>query len=113
MENIPVRWSKASGFHAENLHLNEIESLEDLMDTLEVGMKNRAVAAHSMNDHSSRSHSVLTVHLDSEMVSIAISRNVPLKCLAIIFPLFDFLDKYFGITSDKARKNFIRRSCGK
>ena len=30
-------------------------------------MKNRATGANSINEHSSRSHSVLTLHIDSEM----------------------------------------------
>lgn len=29
-------------------------------------MKNRKVGAHNMNDHSSRSHSILTVNITSE-----------------------------------------------
>lgn len=30
------------------------------------GMRNRAVGSHAMNDHSSRSHTILTVHIISE-----------------------------------------------
>jgi kinesin family member 12 len=29
-------------------------------------MKNRSVGSHMMNDHSSRSHTILTVHITSE-----------------------------------------------
>jgi len=64
-----IRWSKTHGFHVENLFILEVETLEDLLNVLEDGMKNRAVAEHNMNEHSSRSHSVLTVYLDSEMVN--------------------------------------------
>ena len=56
------------GFYVENLFVREIENLEELMEVLEDGMRNRAVAEHNINEHSSRSHSVLTVYLDSEMV---------------------------------------------
>ncbi|XP_076803664.1 kinesin-like protein KIF12 isoform X2 [Clavelina lepadiformis] len=68
-EGIQIRWSKSMGFYVENLFVREIENLEELMEVLEDGMKNRAVAEHNINDHSSRSHSVLTVYLDSEMLS--------------------------------------------
>lgn len=30
------------------------------------GMRNRSVGCHSMNDYSSRSHTILTVHITSE-----------------------------------------------
>ena len=33
-----------------------------------VGLSNRQVGSHLMNDHSSRSHSMLTVYIDSESV---------------------------------------------
>ena len=66
---VQVRWSQSRGFYVENLFVKEIDSLDDLMEALEDGMKNRAVAEHNVNEHSSRSHSILTVYLDSEMVS--------------------------------------------
>lgn len=31
-----------------------------------LGMRNRSVGSHSMNDNSSRSHTILTVHITSE-----------------------------------------------
>ena len=49
----------------------ECETLEDLMVVLEEGLRNRQVGAHSVNDHSSRSHTMLTVYLESEMVCVA------------------------------------------
>ena len=67
---VQVRWSKQEGFYVENLFVREIESLNDLLQVLEEGMSNRAVAAHNMNEHSSRSHSILSVYLDSETVTI-------------------------------------------
>lgn len=42
-------WKKVYSIHNEKLGLN-----------------NRTTASHRMNEHSSRSHSVMTVHLDSE-----------------------------------------------
>ncbi|XP_039257919.2 kinesin-like protein KIF12 [Styela clava] len=70
---VQMRWSKSSGFYVENLVVREIETLDELMTVLEDGMKNRSVAAHNMNEHSSRSHSILTVHIDSEVIEEGIS----------------------------------------
>lgn len=56
----------------ENLLIREIEDLDGLMDVLEEGMKNRSVAAHNVNEHSSRSHSILTIHIDSEGVRVGL-----------------------------------------
>lgn len=50
----------------ENLFLVDCEELDDLLAVLEEGMKNRSVGSHMMNDHSSRSHTILTVHITSE-----------------------------------------------
>ncbi|XP_051170195.1 kinesin-like protein KIF12 isoform X2 [Leptopilina boulardi] len=64
---LAVRWSKKSrGFFVENLFTVECEELDDLLAVLEEGMRNRAVGSHNMNDHSSRSHTILTVHITSE-----------------------------------------------
>ncbi|XP_059484569.1 kinesin-like protein KIF12 isoform X2 [Neocloeon triangulifer] len=65
---LSVRWSKKSrGFFVENLFTVDCEQLDDLLAVLEEGMRNRSVGAHNMNDHSSRSHTILTVHITSEM----------------------------------------------
>ncbi|KOX68474.1 Kinesin-like protein KIF12 [Melipona quadrifasciata] len=62
-----VRWSKKTrGFFVENLFTVECEELDDLLAVLEEGMRNRKVGSHNMNDHSSRSHSILTVSITSE-----------------------------------------------
>ncbi|XP_049308043.1 kinesin-like protein KIF12 isoform X1 [Bactrocera dorsalis] len=64
---LAVRWSKKSrGFFVENLFTVDCEELDDLLAVLEEGMRNRAVGSHAMNDHSSRSHTMLTVHIISE-----------------------------------------------
>lgn len=62
-----VRWSKKTrGFFVENLFTVECEQLDDLVAVLEEGVRNRSVGRHQMNDHSSRSHTILTVHVLSE-----------------------------------------------
>ncbi|XP_025090742.1 kinesin-like protein KIF12 isoform X2 [Pomacea canaliculata] len=63
---LSVRWSKNKGFYVENLFTVECETLDDLMAVLEEGLKNRQTGSHGLNEFSSRSHSVLTVTIDSE-----------------------------------------------
>ncbi|GLV41877.1 Kinesin-like protein at 54D [Carabus blaptoides fortunei] len=64
---LAVRWSKkARGFFVENLFTVDCEELDDLIAVLEEGMRNRSVGSHSMNDYSSRSHTILTVNIQSE-----------------------------------------------
>ncbi|XP_046916795.2 kinesin-like protein KIF12 isoform X1 [Dermatophagoides farinae] len=65
--SLNVRWSKDRGFYAENLFKVECEDLGDLEGVLEEGCKNRQVRSHSMNENSSRSHSVMTINLFSEI----------------------------------------------
>ncbi|KAJ1531608.1 hypothetical protein ONE63_000280 [Megalurothrips usitatus] len=64
---LAVRWSKKNGgFFVENLFTVDCEELDDLLAVLEEGMRNRSVGSHGMNDHSSRSHTILTVHIAAE-----------------------------------------------
>ncbi|XP_034240231.1 kinesin-like protein KIF12 [Thrips palmi] len=64
---LAVRWSKKSrGFFVENLFTVDCETLDDLLAVLEEGMRNRSMGSHGMNDHSSRSHTILTVHIAAE-----------------------------------------------
>ena len=53
----------------ENLFVAECESAEDLMAVLEEGIRYRQTASHELNERSSRSHSILTVYIDSEVGS--------------------------------------------
>ncbi|MBN3308336.1 KIF12 protein, partial [Amia calva] len=66
-ETLAVRGSKTRGFHVENLSSVEIHSLGAAMEILQGGMQNRQTSSHSQNDHSSRSHSIFTVYIESEM----------------------------------------------
>ncbi|KAA0191626.1 hypothetical protein HAZT_HAZT002275 [Hyalella azteca] len=64
---LQVRWSKKRrGFFVENLFSIECSELDDLLAVLEEGLRNRAVASHNMNEYSSRSHTILTVTINSE-----------------------------------------------
>lgn len=65
-DSLPVRWSRSRGFYVENLFFVECDTVDDLTAVLEEGLSNRQVGSHVMNDHSSRSHSMLTVYIDTE-----------------------------------------------
>ena len=92
--NLTVRWNKRSrAFVVDNLFSIECGELDDLVAVLEViinilsgeklktipgqeGLKNRAIGTHNMNDHSSRSHTILTVHIHSEEKASSEDNNV-------------------------------------
>ncbi|XP_055957689.1 kinesin-like protein KIF12 [Patella vulgata] len=63
---LAVRWSKNKGFYVENLFTIECNSMDDLSAVLEEGMRNRQTGSHGLNEFSSRSHSMLTVTIDTE-----------------------------------------------
>ncbi|KAL8613977.1 hypothetical protein ACOMHN_023212 [Nucella lapillus] len=63
---LSVRWSKNKGFYVENLFTVECDKLDDLMAVLDEGLRNRQTGSHGLNEFSSRSHSVLTVTIESE-----------------------------------------------
>ncbi|CAB3989527.1 kinesin KIF12 isoform X1, partial [Paramuricea clavata] len=65
-ESLVVRWSTDRGFYVEDLFCVTCENEDDLMAVLEEGLRNRQVRAHCINDHSSRSHCMLILNLDSE-----------------------------------------------
>lgn len=69
----------------------DCEELDDLLAVLEEGMKNRSVGSHQMNDHSSRSHTILTVHITSEQQaesekSVFISKQGKINFVGMLSP---------------------------
>ena len=64
---LPVRWQAGRGFYVENLYTVRCSSLDDIVRVLEEGLRQRSVAAHEMNERSSRSHSILTIHIASDV----------------------------------------------
>ncbi|XP_023930806.1 uncharacterized protein LOC106161497 [Lingula anatina] len=66
-KHLSIRWSKERGFYVENLFMVECETADDLMAVLEEGLRNRQVGAHNLNETSSRSHSMLSLMIDSEV----------------------------------------------
>jgi hypothetical protein len=60
-----MRWNAEIGFYLENLFEIECTTPLDVLHHYQKGVKNKIMASHSMNDTSSRAHSVFTMHLES------------------------------------------------
>ncbi|KAL4088271.1 hypothetical protein PRIC1_012695 [Phytophthora ramorum] len=59
-----VRWNARAGFYVQDLLVVRCDSLSDVLAVVDEGHRNRHVASHGMNADSSRSHSLLTIHVD-------------------------------------------------
>jgi hypothetical protein len=66
--SLPVRYGTEKGFYVENLFVVECEVLDDCLAVLEEGLRNRRIASHRLNEHSSRSHSIMTIYIESENI---------------------------------------------
>lgn len=66
--SLPVRFGTEKGFYVENLFVVECEVLDDCLAVLEEGLRNRRTGSHRLNEHSSRSHGMMTIHVESETV---------------------------------------------
>lgn len=53
------------GVAVKNMSMHVCESEEDALNQLFEGEINRTYAAHELNSHSSRSHSIYTIHIQS------------------------------------------------
>lgn len=55
----------STGVYVENQSTNQINSVQEALYTIESSLKNRRVAATKLNDKSSRSHTILTIYINS------------------------------------------------
>ncbi|XP_050203388.1 kinesin-like protein KIN-14F [Mercurialis annua] len=73
--------SQLNGLNVPDASWVPVSSTEDVLDLMRIGQRNRAVGATALNERSSRSHSILTVHvLGKELVSGNILRG----CLHLV-----------------------------
>ncbi|KAI4366209.1 hypothetical protein MLD38_022114 [Melastoma candidum] len=73
--------SQLNGLNVPDASLIPVTCTQDVLDLMRIGQKNRAVGATALNVRSSRSHSVLTVHVQGkELVSGSILRG----CLHLV-----------------------------
>ncbi|XP_020105666.1 kinesin-like protein KIN-14C isoform X2 [Ananas comosus] len=55
--------SQPNGLVVPDASLHLVQSTSDVLDLMEIGQANRAVGSTALNERSSRSHSILTVHV--------------------------------------------------
>ena len=67
--NLQIRWEQKQGFFVGGLLVIECKKPEDIVEIILQGTKNRKKGSHDLNKDSSRSHSILTVYLISEVQS--------------------------------------------
>ncbi|RWW60575.1 hypothetical protein BHE74_00032421, partial [Ensete ventricosum] len=69
-----------TGFCIPNASMRGVQSTADVLNLMKLGEKNRAFSSTAMNHRSSRSHSVLTVHVHGK----DISGNTIRSCLHLV-----------------------------
>ncbi|KAL2495938.1 Kinesin KP1 [Forsythia ovata] len=62
--------SQLNGLNVPDASLVPVKCTKDVLDLMKIGQRNRAVGATALNERSSRSHSILTIHVrGKELVS--------------------------------------------
>lgn len=73
--------SQLNGLNVPDASWVPVSSTQDVLDLMRIGQKNRAVGATALNERSSRSHSILTIHVyGKELVSGSILKG----CLHLV-----------------------------
>ncbi|XP_043836158.1 kinesin-like protein KIF12 isoform X3 [Dromiciops gliroides] len=67
--HLPVRWNKTRGFYVEKLKSVKFGTFEEVMELLLEGLKRRRSSAHTLNEVSSRSHALFTIHIQWPVAS--------------------------------------------
>lgn len=62
-----TRWNAKKGFFVENLLVVDSHTIDDLIAVLHEGIRNRKTGSHELNKDSSRSHTIMTVYVISEI----------------------------------------------
>ncbi|KAI7988019.1 Kinesin-like protein KIN-14J [Camellia lanceoleosa] len=71
-------WNTAlpNGFAVPDASIHPVKSTADVLDLMNIGLMNRAVGATALNERSSRSHSIVTVHVrGTDLESDAVLRG--------------------------------------
>ncbi|EMS50422.1 Kinesin-4 [Triticum urartu] len=73
--------SHVNGLNIPDANLVPVKCTKDVLDLMKLGHRNRAVGATALNERSSRSHSVLTVHVQGKEI---ISGSTLRGCLHLV-----------------------------
>jgi hypothetical protein len=65
--NLQIRWDQKQGFFVENLVIFDCRKSEEVVEAILEGTKNRKIGSHELNKDSSRSHSIMTIYIISEV----------------------------------------------
>lgn len=63
-----MRWNKLQQFTVENMFEGQCRSAEEALRWWNKGRKNKIMGSHKMNNTSSRSHSLLTLRVQSYLL---------------------------------------------
>ena len=64
---VRLRQADKQNVFAEGLSIIEVKSVEDIEKIIKLGQENRRVGSHNFNEHSSRSHLVVTVYIEQSV----------------------------------------------
>lgn len=78
--SLEIRKDQDGRIEVPNLSKQTVQSIEDVMELLRKGNENRATATTDLNEHSSRSHMVLMVHVNSGLDGVPSNRG----CLYLV-----------------------------
>lgn len=67
-DNLPIREDPQRGFYVDGLQEFAVNSFEEAVTLINLGLNNRALAPTLMNMTSSRSHLVLTIKLEQKAI---------------------------------------------
>lgn len=74
-KKLEIRKRSNGGVFVQGLKRVEVASMETVEQVMTAGSKNRAAGSHDMNEHSSRSHLVLAIHVRLPWLWLAHSRS--------------------------------------
>ncbi|XP_057792007.1 kinesin-like protein KIN-14I [Salvia miltiorrhiza] len=80
-EKLEIHNNSQNGFNVPNANIVPVSSTSDVINLMNIGLKNRAVGSTSMNDRSSRSHSCVTVHVQGRNLT---SGSVTCGCMHLV-----------------------------
>ncbi|KAH6819054.1 kinesin 4 [Perilla frutescens var. frutescens] len=76
-----IRNNSQNGINVPNANIVPVASTSDVINLMNIGLKNRAVGSTSMNDRSSRSHSCVTVHVQGRNLT---SGSIICGCMHLV-----------------------------
>ncbi|XP_051118839.1 kinesin-like protein KIN-14I isoform X2 [Andrographis paniculata] len=78
---LEIKSCSQTGLSVPDANLVRVSTTSDVIDLMNLGLRNRAVGTTSLNDHSSRSHSCLTVHVQGRDLT---SGNILRGCMHLV-----------------------------